>query len=117
MRYIIIFVITLILSLFIIYYHPYLGKYDDQMTIEYNFYDDGYSWKYDLNNDNVIIDKIEDSKWVIKPNKNGKSNIVFTYYSDNNIKYEIFYELKVKDNKIYWLSGYGNGLLSYPNPY
>ena len=87
MRYIIIFVITLILSLFIIYYRPYLGKYDDQMTIEYNFYDDGYSWKYDLNNDNVIIDKIEDSKWVIKPNKNGKSNIVFTYYSDNNIKY------------------------------
>ena len=34
-----------------------------------------------------------------------------------NNKYEIKYEFEIEDNKIYWLSGEGTGLLDYPNPY
>ena len=117
MRYIIILAVTLILSLFIIYYHPYLGVYNDQMTIEYTFDDEGYTWNYEIDNNNIDVENISDSKWILRPIKKGITNIKFVYSNGNDTKYEIFYELKVNKNKIYWKSGYGNGLLTYPNPY
>ena len=117
MRYIIIFGVTLLLALVIIYYNPYLGVYNDQMTIEYSYSEDGYTWKYELDNNNINIDTVNENKWIIKPNKNGVSNIVYRYLNEDDVMYEIHYELKIKGNKIYWKSGYGIGLLTYPNPY
>ena len=117
MRYIILFGITIILALFIMFYNPYLGIYKDQVTIEYDFKEENYTWKYDLSNDNLILKDSSENKWTFIPNKNGKITVNFYYTNDHENLYEIMYEFKVKNNKIYWLKGEGKGLLSYPNPY
>lgn len=119
-RYYIIFGVTFILLLFIFFYNPnskYLGVYKDKITIEYNYNDEGYSWTYDESNTNVKVETINNNKYVLYPNKNGKYNIIYIYSNGENNKYEIKYEFEIKGNKIYWLSGEGTGLLDYPNPY
>ena len=120
MRYYIIFGITFILLLIILFYNPnskYLGVYKDKITIEYNYDDEGYSWSYENDNDNVEVETINNNKYILYPKKDGKYNITFKYSNEENNKYEIKYEFEIKDNKIYWLSGEGIGLLDYPNPY
>lgn len=120
MRYYIIFGITFILLLIILFYNPnskYLGVYKDKITIEYNYDDEGYSWSYEDDNDNVKVETINNNKYILYPKKDGKYNIAFKYSNEENNKYEIKYEFEINDNKIYWLSGEGTGLLDYPNPY
>ena len=116
MRYILIFAITFILCLFILFYNPYLGVYKDTITISLDDELESYSWNYRNDNDCIILSSSSENEWIFKPNKDGISNLYFTYTDQDNVKYEIYYKLKVKNNKIDWLEGYGKGLLSYPNP-
>jgi len=119
MRYIIIFVTTLILLLFVLFYNPYLGTYKDQLTIEYDFNESDYIWNYKSDCKSMNINKINDNKWVLKAVSNGLCSVSFEYnnINDNSRKYLIKYIFKVKNNKIYWLDGEGTGLLNFPNPY
>lgn len=119
-RYYIIFGVTFILLLFILFYNPnskYLGIYENQLTIEYDYDDEGYYWSFVGDNDNIYVETINNSKYILYPRQDGKFNIVFKYSNDLNKKYEIKYEFEIKDNRMYWLSGEGAGLLDYPNPY
>ena len=116
MRYCIIFGITFILALIIIFYNPYLAVYKDSITIYYDNYEEGYLWNYSIDNDNLKLIESSNNKWVFKPNKNGKVKLTYYYKSDNENKYTIYYEFKVKGNKIFWTKGEAKGLLSYPNP-
>ena len=117
MRYFIIFGVTFILLLFILFYNPYLGVFKDSVTIEYDYHEEGYSWDYEIDKDCLKISSEEENKWVFIPNKNCTCNLLYRYNNGEEVMYEIAYEFKVKGNKIYWLTGSGNGLLSYPNPY
>lgn len=117
MRYIIIFGITTIILLFILFYNPYLGVYKDYINISFDNNIDNYEWNYEIDNDNIELVESDDQSWKFKANKDGISNLYYTYSDSKNIKYKIYYKLKVKNNKIYWLEGYGEGLLSYPNPF
>jgi len=117
MRYYIIFGVTLIITLFILFYNPFLGVYKNQITIEYDFNVEGFSWTYDIKGEALKIVSESDNKWVFKPNKNGFSEITFVYSNGEKNKYTIYYKFKVHNNKIYWLEGNGIGLLEYPNPY
>jgi len=123
MRYYIIFGVTIILALLIMFYNPnskkYLGIYKKELTIEYDIVEPGYAWDYFYDNDIINIEKVSDTKWIIKSLDDGTVNINFKF---NNIetdenKYEINYQFKISNNKIYWTSGVGYGLLDYPNPY
>lgn len=117
MRYFIIFFITFILCLLILFYNPYLGVYKDNMTIYLEDNVENFSWSYELNNDNIMLYNKDNNNWTFVPNKNGVTDLFFTYTNKDSVKYKIYYKLKIKNNKIYWLEGYGEGLLSYPNPY
>ncbi len=117
MRYFILFFITIVLTLFIMFYNPYLGVYKDKLTIEYDFNEEGYSWNYTVDNDNIELIESSDSKWVFVPKKNGKTKLVFNYSNNDINKYSIYYIFKVRGNKIFWLEGEGTGLMDYPNPY
>ena len=116
MRYFIIFGVTFVLLLFILFYNPYLGVYNDSVTIKYDFNDEGYSWDYTIYNDNLILKDSDANSWTFIPNKNGVCKLIFKYTSEENSKYTIEYKFKIKGNKIYWLDGVGYGLLDYPNP-
>ena len=117
MRYFIIFFTTLILLFVILFYNPYLGKYDNYVNIKYDTSEEGYIWNYSLDNDSLSIVEENDNHWKFKANKNGKVKLVFKYTNDQDEKYRIEYTFKVKNNKIYWIDGIGYGLLDYPNPY
>ena len=115
MRYIIIFGVTLIISLFLIFYpQQYLMKYNDIITVDYTNLTEDNLWNYEISNNNIKLKENKDKIWTFVPNKNGKVTLTFKY--DNN-KYKIIYELKIKGNKIIWISGKAYGLLDYPNLY
>ena len=116
MRYILMFGITFIIALFIIFYNPYLGVYKDTITITLDDELEEYEWNYSIDHDSLKLIKSDNNEWVFKSNNDGITNITFVYKDQETIKYEIYYKLKVSGNKIYWLEGYGKGLLSYPNP-
>ena len=122
MRFYIIFGITFILCFYIIVINPfdkYLGIYENELFIEYNIKENGYHWEYD-SNDVMKVDKINNLKWKLVPNKNGKSKVTFIFVNDENfidIKYKINYEFDIKFNKIFWTVGEGFGLNDFPNPY
>lgn len=113
--------ITLILVLIILFYNPnakYLGIYKNSFTIKYDFNDDGYKWQYDIDPNMFNIEINNDGSWTFNPLNSGISDIIFYYKNDaGDIKYKIYYKFEIKNNKIYWIEGYGDGLLSYPNPY
>ena len=117
MRYVLIFSITLILLLLILFYNPYLGVYKDYINISLDDNIENYDWKYEIDNDNIELVESNDQLWKFKTNKNGITNLYFIYSNNDDVKYKIYYKLKIKNNKIYWLEGYGEGLLSYPNPF
>lgn len=117
MRYFIIFGITLILVLIILFFNPFLGTYNNTVTIEYSYNDEGYSWDYNIDGESLIIKEFEGDKWIFKANKNGVSNITFKYSNEDDIKYEIKYKFRVFGKKILWIDGSGKGLLEFPNPY
>ena len=117
MRYYIIFGVTLVLVLIILFFNPFLGVFKNQITIEYNYNDEGYSWEYTIDGESLKISEESDNKWVFKVNKNGLTSINYSYKNEDNIKYQINYKFRVFNNKIYWIKGSGKGLLDFPNPY
>ena len=117
MRYYIIFGITIVLVLIILFFNPFLGVYNKKVTIEYSFNEEGYSWNYEIDGESLVLDQMDNDKWTFKTNKNGVSNIKFIYSDGENNKYEIYYKFRVFGKKILWIDGYGKGLLDYPNPY
>ena len=117
MRYIIMFSITILLAVIIIFYNPFLGVYKNNVTIEYDYSEEGYYWEYDLDGESLKINSIEDNKYTFEINKNGISEITFIYTNGEDIKYDIYYKFRVFGKKIYWLEGVGKRLVNYPNPY
>jgi len=114
MRYIIIFSITLVISLLLIFYpQKYLMKFEDSITVDYTSITKDNLWKYEISNNNIKLKENVDNLWIFVPNKNGKVKLTFFYEN----KYKIIYELKVNKNKITWISGEAIGLLDYPNLY
>ena len=103
MRYFIIFSITFILLLLILFYNPYLGVYKDYINISLEDSIENYDWSFETDNDNIKLVDSTDHSWKFKINKNGITNLNFIYSDSNNIKYQIFYKLKFKHNKIYSL--------------
>ena len=116
-RYIIMFGITIILALIIIFYNPFLGSYKNSVNIEYDFNEEGYEWNYEINGDSLKVKDLSSNHWLLTTNKNGITNITFTYSKDDDIKYEIYYKFRVFGKRIFWLEGSGSGLFNYPNPY
>ena len=128
---IIIFSITFVLLLFILFYDndKYLGVYEKSMTIYYDtVITEGYEWVYSVDVDGIIElsninikDNDDDTlrnEWVFLPLSNGNVRLVFEYKNDSeDVLYKIFYDLQVKDDKIYWIYGEGIGMMYYPNPY
>ena len=49
-------------------------------------------------------------------NNSGKTRLTFKCNNEKN-NYEIVYILKVKKNKIYWISGDAKRLFDFPNLY
>ena len=119
MRYFIIFSITLIISLLLIFYpRNYLMKFDNEININYEDITKDNLWKYEMNNDNLKLKNNVNNLWTFVPNKNGKTILTFYYdKKEDGYKYKIIYELEVKNNKIIWLEGEAFGLINYPNPY
>lgn len=117
MRYYIMFGITIILSLLIIFYTPYLGIYKKKVTIKYDFNDEGYVWKYDIEGSSLKIDSEKDNEWTFKSNGIGTSKITFKYVNEEeDVKYEIYYKFYVIVGHIFWNDSLGKGLIDYPNP-
>lgn len=116
MRYIIMFIITGILVLFILLYNPYLGIYDKTVTISFDEDLDGYKWEYDLLGDSLELEKEDNDSWTFKARSNGITTLDYKYVNNNDVKYEIHYKFKIKGNKIYWIEGYANGLHEFSNP-
>lgn len=119
MRNIIIIIVTFIILMFILFYYPYLGVYENKITFEYDLKEENYFWKYEIDNDILKLNESSENKFTFLPKKSGKCNVTFEYVNktNNESKYKIHYKFKVKNNKIYWLEGIGYGLLSFPNPY
>ena len=117
MKYFVIFGITLVLVLIILFYNPFLGIYKDQITIEHNYNEEGYTWNYDIKGSSLKLSSEEDNKWVFKANENGVTELTFVYSKEEDKKYEIYYKFRVIGNKIFWLTGEGKGLLNFDNPY
>ncbi len=120
MRYIIMFTITIIISLIILFYpKDYLLKFSDSVTIDYSDITSEDVWTYEIDNDNLLLIQSVNNSWKFKPNKNGNTSITY-YYNKNNdggYEYKIMYEFIIKGNKIIWKSGEAEGLIDYPNPY
>lgn len=119
MRYYIIFGVTLVVCMFILFYPKnYLYKYTDRITIDYNELTDDDLWIYESTNDNLKLENSAQNIWTFTPNKDGKVTLTFYYKKENdNFKYKIIYDFLIKGNKIIWKSGEALGLFDYPNPY
>lgn len=121
-RLLILFSITIIIVLYIIFFmkSKYLGIYDNEISIikEYEKNQD-YSWSYSLDNKIVDInDKDSGNTYSlsIKALEDGKCVLKLLYNSDTDTKYEIIYGLTIKEDKIYWTYGESKGLVDLPNP-
>ena len=119
MRYYIIFGVTLVLVLLIIFCTPYLGTYKNKMTIDYQDIEviDGYKWEYETKDKELKVTEKSENKWVFKPVKSGKYEITFTYKNEEDTKYTIYYKFYVLGKRIFWTEGNAKGLLNYSNPY
>ncbi len=119
MRYVILFLVTLLLSLIIIFYpQKYLMKFENQITVNYSEISDEALWTYELSNNNLKLKEEGNNIWTFIPNNNGKTVLTFYYdKKDNDYRYKIIYNLEVNKNKIIWLSGEAIGLMDYPNLY
>jgi len=122
MRFIVMFGITIVLALIMIFYNPnkkYLAVYKNEMTIYYNIEEEGYSWSYKISDDNLKETKSENLSWTFIPVKDGEVTLTYYFKKDNSeeeYKYKIDYTFKIEGKKIIWTNGYANGLLNYPNP-
>ncbi len=120
MRYYIIFGATLIIAMILLFYpKKYMKVYNNKVIIDFSTIENTEDelWNYDLDNDCLILDNNTSKKWVFTINNDGITNITFYYDRRNdNQKYKIEYRFKVKENKIYWIYGNGEGMFDFPNP-
>lgn len=121
MRFYIMFGITAILSLLIIFFDPYkdyLAVYDDDVIIEYNYDDPDCIWVVSQDNENIHIENTSDQSWLLTINNKGTTKMVFKYINvlTNETKYTINYRFKNNGRKIFWEDGYSKGLLDFPDP-
>ena len=117
MRYFIIFGITAILVLIILFYNPFLGTYNNDLTFDFSKNKDECKWNYIVDGDSFKIDKDTKNIFKFKANKNGKSSIIFTCGDAEEVIHEVKYDFKVFAKQIFWLESNGTGLYNYPNPY
>ena len=122
MRYYIIFGITLILTMFILFFDPYkdyLGVYKNTATVEYDEKEEGYEWILIPSNDNLTINEINNNKWTIHINKKGDTNIEakFINFETNDVKYTINYKFNNNGRKLFWLDGIAKGMTNFNDPY
>lgn len=127
---IIIIVLTLILTLLILFYDPYkeyLAVYKNSLNIVYDItqtqyfwnvdkHTENHSWEYTLSNDNISVIKKKDGYYKVSINKDGITDLKFSYTDGNEEIYSINYKFEIKGNKILWKEGNGSGLFNYPNP-
>ena len=122
MRFKIMFGISSIIVMLLIFYpqNSYLNKYENNITVNYSNLELAVEceWNYKLSNDNIKLVNSNENIWTYKLVKNGKTTLNY-YCKDKNDKsiYTITYNLKVKNNYIYWLTGNGTGLVDFPNLY
>ena len=124
LRFYIIFGITLICLIYILFfYNPkYLSKYKDSITIEFDYEDlDDYEWSIDYDDNLVNMKKLDDTKWKFYPLKDGSATITFYYKLTNDVNenylYKTEYSFNFKGKNIYWTSGMSYGLTFFPKPY
>ncbi len=130
MRYFIIFGITIVAALFILFFDPYseyLAVYENNLIISYDINDNthfwnvdkhnsDYKWSYESSNDNLNIKEVVTGAWDLSINKEGTTNLSFSYGNDDETIYKIDYIFEIKNDKILWKEGEGTGLYSFPNP-
>lgn len=123
MRFVIIFVLTIIGLVGIMFYEPklddkLLSVFEDTVTIDYKELDESKDWTYEINNDSLKEVSHDDTSFVFESNNDGISELVFYYQkSDDDYKYKVIYSFEVKDNKIYWREGKTEGLMDFPKVY
>ncbi len=122
MRYYIIFGVTIILAIFILFFDPYkdyLGVYKNSATLEYSQKEEGYEWVLISSNDNLIVKEENNNKWTIHINKVGETDIEanFINLDTNDVKYKINYKFNNNGKKLFWLDGMAKGLDDFINPY
>lgn len=123
MRFVIIFVLTIVGLAGIMFYEPklddkLLSVFEDTVTIDYKELDESKDWTYEINNDNLKEVSHDDTSFVFESNNDGLSELVFYYQkSDDDYKYKVTYSFEVKDNKIYWREGKTEGLMDFPKVY
>ena len=123
MRFIIIFILTIVGLIGIHFYEPkvdekLLSVFEDNVTIDYSKLDTSKEWTYEINNDNLIEVENNKSLFKFKSNKDGISNIVFYYQkNEDDYKYKVIYSFEVIDDKIYWREGKTEGLMEFPDVY
>ncbi len=123
MRFVIIFVLTIVGLVGIMFYEPklddkLLSVFEDTVTIDYKELDESKDWTYEINNDSLKEVSHDDTSFVFESNNDGMSELVFYYQkSDDDYKYKVTYSFEVKDNKIYWREGKTEGLMDFPKVY
>ena len=123
MRFIIIFILTIVGLIGIYFYEPkvdekLLSVFEDNVTIDYSKLDTSKDWTYEIDNDNLIEVENNKSLFKFKSNKDGVSNIVFYYQkNEEDYKYKVIYNFEVIDDIIYWREGKTEGLMEFPDVY
>lgn len=122
MRFKVMFGVTSIVVLLLIFYpqNSYLSKYKNYITVNYENLklNSKCNWDYKLSNDNIKLVNKKDNTWRYKYNKDGKTTLIYYCKDENNKElYTITYDLKMKNNYIYWINGKAAGLLDFPNLY
>jgi len=123
MRFIIIFILTIVGLIGIYFYEPkvdekLLSVFEDNVTIDYSKLDTSKDWTYEIDNDNLIEVENNKSLFKFKSNKDGISNIVFYYQkNEEDYKYKVIYNFEVIDGMIYWREGKTEGLMEFPDVY
>ena len=114
MRFVVIFVLTIVGLVGIMFYEPKLDEkllsvFEDTVTIDYKELDESKNWTYEIN---------DDTSFVFESNNDGVSELVFYYQkNDDDYKYKVTYSFEVKNNKIYWREGKTEGLMNFPKVY
>ena len=123
MRFIIIFILTIVGLIGIYFYEPkvdekLLSVFEDNVTIDYSKLDTSKDWTYEIDNDNLIEVENNKSLFKFKSNKDGVSNIIFYYQkNEEDYKYKVIYNFEVIDDMIYWREGKTEGLMEFPDVY
>ena len=123
MRFVVIFVLTIVGLVGIMFYEPKLDEkllsvFEDTVTIDYKELDESKNWTYEINNDSLKEVSHDDTSFVFESNNDGVSELVFYYQkNDYDYKYKVTYSFEVKNNKIYWREGKTEGLMNFPKVY